>query len=105
MRRFLNLHPGHSFFLRKARRHLPRARRFRGWARKTGKRVGGNGLVMPGKHACCFPPEYGGRPVKRYVQREVETEIARMVLSGQVLEGGKVRVDAEGGRLRLEAES
>ena len=43
--------------------------------------------------------------MKRYVQREVETEIARMVLSGQVLEGGKVRVDAEGGRLRLEAES
>ena len=52
-----------------------------------------------------YTPEYGGRPVKRYVQREVETEIARMVLSGQVLEGGKVRVDAEGGRLRLEAES
>lgn len=46
-----------------------------------------------------YTPTYGARPVKRYVQRHIETEIARMLLRGQVPEGGEVEIDAEGGRL------
>lgn len=49
-----------------------------------------------------YTPTYGARPVKRYVQREVETEIARMIMRGQVPEGGGVKVDARGGRLTFE---
>lgn len=49
-----------------------------------------------------YTPTYGARPVKRYVQREVETEIARMIMRGQVPEGGGVKVDAHGGRLTFE---
>ncbi len=49
-----------------------------------------------------YTPAYGARPVKRFVQREVETEIARMLLRGQVPDGAGVRVDAKDGRLIFE---
>ncbi|MDR0897624.1 MAG: ATP-dependent chaperone ClpB [Oscillospiraceae bacterium] len=50
-----------------------------------------------------YTPSYGARPVKRFVQREVETKVARMLMRGEVRDGGEVRVDAEGGRLVLKA--
>ncbi len=46
-----------------------------------------------------YTPTYGARPVKRFVQREVETEIARMLLRGQVPEGAGVQVDAKDEKL------
>ena len=51
-----------------------------------------------------YTPEYGARPVKRYVQQNVETEIARMIVRGQVPDKGTVTVDAEGGKLKFTAE-
>ena len=50
-----------------------------------------------------YTPEYGARPVKRYVQQNVETEIARMIVRGQVPDKGTVTVDAEGGKLKFTA--
>ncbi len=50
-----------------------------------------------------YTPEYGARPVKRYVQQKVETEIARMVVRGQVPDKGTVTVDAADGRLTFSA--
>ncbi len=44
-----------------------------------------------------YTPAYGARPVKRYVQREVETKIARLVLAGDVPEGGTLRVSRKDG--------
>jgi ATP-dependent Clp protease ATP-binding subunit ClpB len=41
-----------------------------------------------------YDPVYGARPLRRFIQREVETRIARTLLSGQLLEGGRVTVDA-----------
>ena len=51
-----------------------------------------------------YTPEYGARPVKRYVQQNVETEIARMIVRGKVPDKGAVTVDAEGGKLKFTAE-
>ena len=51
-----------------------------------------------------YTPEYGARPVKRYVQQKVETEIARMVVRGQVPDKGTVTVDAQDGKLKFTAE-
>ena len=51
-----------------------------------------------------YTPEYGARPVKRYVQQNVETEIARMIVRGQVPDKSTVTVDAEGGKLKFTAE-
>jgi ATP-dependent Clp protease ATP-binding subunit ClpB len=46
-----------------------------------------------------YSPEYGARPVKRYLQRELETELGRRIIKGIVREGSQVVVDTEGGSL------
>ncbi|GGQ38109.1 ATP-dependent chaperone ClpB [Couchioplanes azureus] len=40
-----------------------------------------------------FDPVYGARPLRRFLQREVETRIGRALLSGDVLDGSVVVVD------------
>ena len=45
-----------------------------------------------------FDPVYGARPLKRFIQREVETSIARALIAGGV-EGGTVNVDVSDGHL------
>ena len=50
-----------------------------------------------------FDPTFGARPLKRYLQRQVETPIARMLLKGELHEGDTVLVSVEGGELRLQA--
>ena len=40
-----------------------------------------------------FDPSYGARPLRRLVQREIGDRLARMLLSGQVHDGGRVVVD------------
>ncbi|MEU9911070.1 ATP-dependent Clp protease ATP-binding subunit [Streptomyces sp. NPDC051001] len=44
-------------------------------------------------------PEYGARPLRRTIQREVDNELSRLLLDSRVKEGGRVTVDLEGGRL------
>lgn len=44
-----------------------------------------------------FDPVYGARPLKRYMQSRLETMIARALISGQILPGQHVVVDADGG--------
>ncbi len=51
-----------------------------------------------------YTPVYGARPVKRYLQKVIETQIGRMVVSGELIDGGLVKVDAEGGELKIVAE-
>ncbi len=46
-----------------------------------------------------YDPVYGARPLRRYLQTKVETEIAKMVIAGKVKEGHKVVVDLEDGSL------
>lgn len=40
-----------------------------------------------------YDPAYGARPLKRVIQREVETALARSILKGQVRDGQKVEVE------------
>jgi ATP-dependent Clp protease ATP-binding subunit ClpB len=47
--------------------------------------------------AAGFDPVYGARPLRRYVAHEVETRIARALLSGDVEDGGTIRVDVRDG--------
>ena len=44
-----------------------------------------------------FDPVYGARPLKRYLQHELETRIARALVAGEAVDGARVRVD-EGDR-------
>jgi ATP-dependent Clp protease ATP-binding subunit ClpB len=40
-----------------------------------------------------YDPNYGARPLKRAIQREVETPLGRRILKGEVRDGEKVTVD------------
>jgi len=51
-----------------------------------------------------FDPEFGARPLRRTIQRLVENELSRMVLSGAVNEGDRITVDAADGELRFDVE-
>jgi ATP-dependent Clp protease ATP-binding subunit ClpB len=42
-----------------------------------------------------YDPVYGARPLRRYIQREVETRIGRALLSGEIAEGATIVVDAD----------
>ncbi|MBS3983567.1 MAG: ATP-dependent chaperone ClpB [Dethiobacter sp.] len=46
-----------------------------------------------------YDPVYGARPLKRYLQREVETVLARKLISGEIADGASVMLDADGERL------
>jgi ATP-dependent Clp protease ATP-binding subunit ClpB len=50
-----------------------------------------------------YSPVYGARPVKRYLQRHVETEIGRMIIRGEVTDDTSLVLDAQDGRLSFEA--
>ncbi len=40
-----------------------------------------------------YDPVYGARPLRRYIQRELETRIGRALISGDVVEGAVITVD------------
>jgi ATP-dependent Clp protease ATP-binding subunit ClpB len=49
-----------------------------------------------------YDPVFGARPLKRAIQREVETPLARLIVAGKLTDGGAVRVDVADGLLRVE---
>ncbi|MER6631004.1 ATP-dependent Clp protease ATP-binding subunit [Streptomyces sp. NPDC000987] len=51
-----------------------------------------------------YQPEYGARPLRRTIQREVDNELSRLLLDGRVVEGGRVTVGVEDGRLAFATE-
>jgi ATP-dependent Clp protease ATP-binding subunit ClpB len=46
-----------------------------------------------------YDPVYGARPLRRYIQREVETRIGRALVGGEIRDGATIIVDAEGDNL------
>jgi ATP-dependent Clp protease ATP-binding subunit ClpB len=49
-----------------------------------------------------FDPVYGARPLKRFMQRELETRIGRALIAGSVLDGATITVDVEDGVLTVQ---
>ena len=43
-----------------------------------------------------YDPHYGARPVKRYLQKYVETQIAEMIIRGDIKNGDSILIDADG---------
>jgi ATP-dependent Clp protease ATP-binding subunit ClpB len=41
-----------------------------------------------------YDPSYGARPLKRLIQRELETALGRKLLSGEIRDNTRVTVDA-----------
>jgi len=48
-----------------------------------------------------YDPVYGARPLKRAIQRELETPIAKAILAGTFTAGGTIAVDVANERLRF----
>ncbi len=46
-----------------------------------------------------YDPQYGARPLRRYVQHTVETMLSKKLLAGEVLPGQTVTVDVQNGEL------
>jgi ATP-dependent Clp protease ATP-binding subunit ClpB len=49
-----------------------------------------------------YEPDFGARPLKRAIQRELETRLAKAMLNGSVREGQHVVAGMEGGELVIE---
>ena len=45
-----------------------------------------------------FDPAFGARPLKRAVIRELETPVSRLLISGELLNGGTLKIDAVDGK-------
>jgi len=46
-----------------------------------------------------YDPVYGARPLKRFVQRAIESPLARKLIAGEIRENGRVLVDKKGNEL------
>ena len=42
-----------------------------------------------------FSPQYGARPVKRYISHKLETIISKMIIRGDVMDGDTIVVEVE----------
>ncbi len=52
-----------------------------------------------------YDPVYGARPLKRYVQKSVETLAAKLILKGDIDEGAVIVINDKNGELAAEAET
>ncbi len=51
-----------------------------------------------------YDPVYGARPLRRYMQRHLETALARKLIGGEIADGAAVVVDAGAGELTFASE-
>jgi ATP-dependent Clp protease ATP-binding subunit ClpB len=48
-----------------------------------------------------YSPLYGARPVKRYMQKYIETEVAKRIIRGEAQDNSVIRIDHENGGLAI----
>ena len=79
---------------------------------ELGQRMAENNLDLELTTAACdfiaetaYDPVYGARPLKRFIQRQLETKVARTLIAGDVLEGTRVVVDLIAGELTVTVET
>ena len=46
-----------------------------------------------------YDPVYGARPLRRYIQKNVETMAAKIILGGDIGEGTTITIDSDGSGL------
>ncbi len=49
-----------------------------------------------------YDPQFGARPLRRVIQKEVENRLAHAILNGTIRDGDDVEIDAQDGRLVLD---
>jgi ATP-dependent Clp protease ATP-binding subunit ClpB len=43
-----------------------------------------------------FDPQYGARPLKRVIQKEIINELSKKILSGEIEKSGTIKIDSFG---------
>ncbi len=73
---------------------------------KMSSRLSGRGITIDVTDAAktlifeeAFEPQYGARPINRYMQRTIETKLARALISGAIQDGARIAIDVEDGEL------
>ena len=46
-----------------------------------------------------YDPAYGARPLKRFVQKDIETNLSKMILSNEIPENSTILIDSDGEKL------
>jgi ATP-dependent Clp protease ATP-binding subunit ClpB len=49
-----------------------------------------------------YDPVFGARPLKRYLQHQIETRVGRALVAGNVSDGATLRVDLHDGELTID---
>ena len=52
-----------------------------------------------------FDPAYGARPIKRFIQKYIESKIARALVAGEITDNCRVTIDEKGGELTFGVEA
>jgi ATP-dependent Clp protease ATP-binding subunit ClpB len=52
-----------------------------------------------------YDPVYGARPLKRVIQKEIETPVSKMLIAGELTEGGKLKIIGNNGKIEFSATS
>jgi ATP-dependent Clp protease ATP-binding subunit ClpB len=52
-----------------------------------------------------FDPVFGARPLRRFVQRELETRLGRGIVAGDIVDGASVKADVVNGALEVTCEA
>lgn len=68
--------------------------------RQIGLKVTDNAKELMAREG--YDPVYGARPLKRYIENVLETEIARKIISGEIYDGMTIGVDASGDNIKIE---
>jgi ATP-dependent Clp protease ATP-binding subunit ClpC len=76
---------------------------------ETRRRLHGQGVTVRFSPAAVdwiaehgYQPEFGARPMRRTIQRDVDNQLSRMLLNGELVSGQEVTVNVEDGRLAFE---
>jgi ATP-dependent Clp protease ATP-binding subunit ClpB len=48
-----------------------------------------------------YDPIYGARPLKRLIQREIQNQLAKMLISGDLKDGGIIKTELKDGKLKF----
>ena len=51
-----------------------------------------------------YDPVFGARPLKRFLQRHLETRLARALIAGEIAEGTEVKFTVKGDELVMKGE-
>ena len=50
-----------------------------------------------------FDPEYGARPIRRAIQKQIEDQLSELLLSGNIVTGDSVTIGGRSGKINIAA--